>query len=282
MSTKILTYNAKPIDYGGYIPPFSYTRSGQSDGPASYGRYIWKTKNDVCLFNNLSKCMRFQPSENTWSNVESAQSVLGSYMWSDGVNDYYSYGSTQYTVSYTSSLAGVGFTPKTWTGLTSFYKGGIWSDGDNFYYSDGSTQYVLDISNSAWTPKTWNGLSSFYGGYVWDDGNNCYYSDGSNQYVLDKSTDTWYPKNWNGITSFSGSYIWKLGDKIYCSSGPTHYSIDTSTSRVQQVYPGISFLGYDVWSYRGITYVSQKDTPTYILSENVIAEYNFISYQESE
>ena len=272
----ILTYNGRPIDCGSYIPPLSYTKSGMRDGPSANGRYIWHDRNGRCFVNKGSTSKYFSYSNNSWSSVSSSISADGTYIWSDGSNDYYSNGSSQYTVRYNGSL---GFVTKTWTGLTSFWGGFVWSDGNNYYYSDGSSHYVLDVSNSAWTQKAWSGFTSFIGQGIWSDGNNYYYSYNSDQYVLDIGTSTLTQKTWIGLTSFYGGDIWKLGEHIYFSSGNNHYRLDTATSTWKPVYPGISFSGRDVWSHSGTTYVSQQDTPTYILSENVIPENNFISYE---
>ena len=269
----ILTYNGRPLDGGSYLPPFSYTKSGMLDGPSANGRYIWEDRSGKCFVNKGSISKRFTPSNNKWTKVTSSISADGLYIWSDGLNDYYSNGTSQYTVRYGS---GLGFLDKTWTGLTSFWGTDVWSDGNNYYYSDGSHHYVLDISNSAWSQKTWTGFTSFIGQGIWSDGTNYYYSYKSDQYVLDISTSRWRQKTWTGLTSFFGRDVWKLGEHIYYSSGNDHYKLDTATSTWKPVYPGISFSGRDVWSYSGTTYVS---TPTYILSENVIQENNFISYE---
>lgn len=270
----ILTYNGRPLDCGGYIQPFSYTSAGMRDGPSAEGRYIWHDRNGRCFVNKGSTSKMFIHSENSWSNVSASISADGRYIWSDGSYNYYSNGTSQYRVVY--GGGDLMFGAKTWTGLTSFWGTYVWSDGNNHYYSDGSNHYVLDVSNSAWSQKTWNGFTAFFGQGIWSDGNNYYYSYNSYQYVLDISNSTWTQKTWIGLTSFYGGDVWKIGEHIYYSSGNNHYSLDIATSTWKPVYPGISFSGTDVWSDNGTTYVS---TPTYILSENVIPENNFISYE---
>ena len=59
------------------------------------------------------------------------------YIWSDGTNIYYSYGTNQYV------LNGDTWEAKTWNGLTKFYASGIWTDGTNIYYSYNTEQYIL-------------------------------------------------------------------------------------------------------------------------------------------
>lgn len=276
----ILTYNGRPLDCGDYLPPFSYTRKIMQDGPSAYGRYIWHSMNGTCIINTPSICKRFSASDNKWTSISSSQSAYGSNMWSDGSHDYYSRGSTQYTVSY-SGLGGLQFGSKTWTGLTDFYGANVWSDGTNIYVSDDwNVTYVLNTSNSSWTVKTWNGFNEIDGANVWSDGTDYYYSSGSKQYVLDRSTDTWYQKTWNGGTDISGYNIWKLGEQIYCSLGSKHYAIYPATSSYKRAYCDLEFLGQDVWTHQGITYVSNTSNGiTYILSESTLNNNNFISYE---
>ena len=122
------------------------------------------------------------------------------------------------------------WSPKTWTGFTSFAGNYIWTDGTNIYYSSGTNQYVLDPATSSWSAKTWSGLSSFAGSSIWTDGTNIYYSDGSSQYVLDPATSTWSAKTWTGFTIYIGSFIWTDGANIYCSSGTNQYVLSSIAS----------------------------------------------------
>jgi hypothetical protein len=109
-------------------------------------------------------------------------SFYGSYIWTDGVNIYYSQSSTQKVLDRATST----WNNKSWTGLSSFNASNVWTDGDDIYYSNGSDQYVLDKDTSTWSAKTWTGLTSFSGNKVWTDGDNVYYSDSTDQYVLVK------------------------------------------------------------------------------------------------
>ena len=79
-------------------------------------------------------------STKTWSGLTS---FYGYYVWSDGVNYYYSSGSNQYVLDTATST----WTAKVWTGLTSFTGSNVWSYGTNVYYSSGSNQYVLGRSS---------------------------------------------------------------------------------------------------------------------------------------
>ena len=135
-------------------------------------------------------------------------SIIGSLVWTDGTNIYYSFGNTQYVIN----TQNYEVSNKTWNGLTNFYGKDVWSDGTNIYLSEGTTrQYVLDTSTSTWTAKTWNGLTNFYGEDIWTEGTNIYYSLSTLQYVLDTSTSTWFTKTWSGLNDFYGYSIWTDG-----------------------------------------------------------------------
>ena len=92
-------------------------------------------------------------------------------------------GSTSLRVSMKPKLSKI-WSPKTWSGLTSFDSSYIWTDGTHIYYSIFDDQYVLDPATSTWSPKTWSGLTRFAGNSIWTDGTNIYYSSDSSQYVL--------------------------------------------------------------------------------------------------
>ena len=154
--------------------------------------------------------------------------MYGSYIWTDGVNLYYSYLTDQYVFDSVDSI----WYKKKWS-RTIDQGDCIWSDGTNIYYSRYSNQYVLDIATSTWTTKTWTGLTSFKGYYIWSDSVHFYYSNISEQYVLDTATSTWSRKTWN-LYNFSGEYVWNDGTKFHYSSSnygsPNNYVLDVATS----------------------------------------------------
>ena len=149
-------------------------------------------------------------SAKTWSGLTNFD---GNYVWTDGINIYYSYKSNQYV------LNGDTWETKTWNGFSNIYGHSVWTDGTNIYYSSGSDQYVLN--GDTWETKTWNGFSNIYGQAIWTDGTNIYYSSGSNQYVL--NGDTWETKTWNGVSDIYGQAIWTDGTNCYYS-----YSYDSN------------------------------------------------------
>ncbi|MBS7362920.1 MAG: hypothetical protein KIH03_03815, partial [Paludibacteraceae bacterium] len=135
--------------------------------------------------------------QKTWSGLTS---FAKTYVWTDGTDIFYSYGSDHYVLDKSTSTWNV----KTWNGLSSFNGTRVWTDGTDIFYSNGSDHYVLDKSTSTWNVKTWSGLSSFNGDLIWTDGTDIFYSNGSTQYVLNpvvssesefafrrSSTDAW-------------------------------------------------------------------------------------------
>ena len=177
-------------------------------------------------------------------------------IWTDGKNTYSSNGPAQYVLDKSTST----WTPKTWTGLTSFDGSYVWTDGENIYYSLDSNQYVLDKATSTWIQKMWSGLTSFRGTDVWTDGDNIYYSNYSDHYILDKATSTWSAKTWTGLSYFYGEHMWTDGTNIYYSyvngSYNNQYILNKETSTWSIItwnsttsiagYHGI--LGEDIWT----------------------------------
>ena len=154
--------------------------------------------------------------------VNPGNSLFGTYLsiWTDGINTYYSNGSTQYVLD--NGL----WKPKEWD-IALDYGGYVWTDGANIYYSYNSTQYVLD--NGMWKPKEWN-VEIMLGNCIWTDGANIYYSYNSTQYVLDNGE--WKTKTWGGledIGSFNGSNIWSDGENVYYSYGTNDWILERDT-----------------------------------------------------
>ena len=73
----------------------------------------------------------------TFAGVPSGLYFTGAYIWTDGVDFYFSNGDSQYV------LNGDTWEAKTWKGLTSFDGDYVWTDGTNVYYSAGANHYVL-------------------------------------------------------------------------------------------------------------------------------------------
>ena len=208
-----------------------------------------------------------EPSEWVAKSWNGYDGMVGSSIWYDGNNIYYSVAMYQYVLNKSTST----WIAKTWNGLTSFNGAHIWTDGDNIYYSYVNDQYVLNRQTSTWNAKTWNGLTSFDGGCVWTDGNNVYYSDSSNQYILDKATSTWVEKEWNGLTSFNGSKVWFEGNNIYYSDGLIRYVLNKSTSTwSEKVWTNAPYYMYGnkIWSVNGHTFYSNGTYEQYVLDKS--------------
>lgn len=145
------------------------------------------------------------------------------------------------------------WSPKTWTGLTTFNKSDMWSDGTDIYYSNKADQYVLDKATNVWEPVTWNGLNNFYGTYIWTNGIDTFYSKDTNQYKLNKATKTWEPKSWSGYppSNFDGRYVWTDGTNIYYSTGSNQYWLDVANGNTWylKTWNGLtSFSSLNIWT----------------------------------
>ena len=194
----------------------------------------------------------------TWKTSWSQPFVgYGDYVWTDGIDTYYSRAAAQYILNKSTST----WNAKTWNGFTSIAGDRIWTDGTDIYYSNNRTQYILNKSTSTWSEKTWNGLTYFDAVYIWTDGTNIYYSSDTSQYQLDKTTSTWSVKTWTGLTSFRGWYIWTDGTNIFCSNDQNQYQLNKSTSTWEpQIWNGLTnFLGQRVWTDGTNFYYSKED-----------------------
>ena len=184
----------------------------------------------------------------TWSSLTNFD---GNYVWTDGINIYYSYPSTtmpQY------KLNGTTWETMTWSGLTSLNGINIWTDGVNTYYSSGVSHYKLN--GTTWESITWSGLTTITGAQIWTDGVNTYYSYNINQYKLNGTT--WEPMAWSGLTGFNGQGVWTDKTNIYYSSGTDQYKLNGTTWE-PMVWSGLTnFYGTYIWSDGVNTYYSRN------------------------
>ena len=226
-----------------------------------YGYYIWTDGTDIYdSEGNSNKQFVLNRTTGNWDvkTWNGISNIDGIDTWTDGVNMYYSSGTTQKVLDTTTST----WSDTTWNGLASFSGMYIWTDGENIYYSQSNKQYILNKSTSTWSAVTWNGYTSIDGQYVWTDGTDIYYSNYANQYVLDKATNTWSVKTWNGYSNLKGSYVWKMNNEIYYSDNNIFKVLDKTTSTWKdKVWNGLteSFYGVYIWSDGTNTYYSYHD-----------------------
>ena len=266
-------YNSQIIAKNGYaiLPDNPIKSSYEFDGWTINGIDIvdvdtMSITSNITFIAKFSKIYDVLFTSKTWNGFSE---INGSYVWTDGENTYYSYGSTQYVLDVETST----WLEKTWNGLSSLNGLRIWTDGINYYYSNGTVQYVLDIATSTWFEKTWTGLTNFNGTDVWTDGENIYYSSRSTQYVLDVETSTWSEKVWNGFSSVFGSTIWTDGINYYYSYGSTHYVLDVETSTWSEkawnnsidITYSIFYYQDNIYSlYKGSLYMLNINTSTWV------------------
>ncbi len=203
-----------------------------------------------------------------WSLQKSQCAVVCQpyYMWTDGIDLYYSQASIQLVFD----KAQATWKKKQWFGLDSFYGEYIWTDNKNIYYSEESKQYILDIDTSTWKVKTWDGISIQDGEFVWSDGLQIFYSNLDKHYVLDIDTNTWKVKTWNGLETFDGDNIWTDGRYVYMSGGQSY--ILQGDTWIQKTWNELkSIYGRQIWTDRYNVYFSagkkhyilDKDTDTW-------------------
>ena len=139
------------------------------------------------------------------------------YIWSDGVDTYYSYSSNQFKLDKATKT----WNQTTWNGYQYPDGDDIWTDGTTCYYSDGSDQYVLDNATKTWSKITWTGLTNFHGASVWSNGEDIFYSDcnsgNGKQYELNLKKKTWTSVSWSNNKIY-GTSIWTNGEKYFATA----------------------------------------------------------------
>lgn len=265
-----------PLGYNGKLIGFTlpYMRlekvSIYEHGVKSHlGRQVWHIGDTTYFSDAYGEQFVFNDANKAFENiewkrevngaVETWNSLMGMYVWSDGTNVYYSGGRNntegidhQYVLDRDTNT----WRSKDWgisgVSLNAFE---IWSDGVDIYYSDREVQLVLNRETASWSTKTWNNQpSNFEGGDVWTDGDDIYY--GLN-YVLDRNTSTWTAKVWtNAPSSLVGGSVWSDGEHTYYSFDSDQYVLDKANSTwVEKTWNGItSFYGKDVFSANGVIY----------------------------
>jgi hypothetical protein len=202
----------------------------------------------------------------TWNGLSDFSSH---YVWSDGTNIYWSYGSEQYV------LNGDTWEVKTWKGFTDLYGVNVWTDGTDIYYSASASydQYVL--RGDTWVVKEWTFQSFEHfpngcgvgGNKIWSDGTNIYADVSFLQpvhYVL--KGNTWQIVTWGSNLTPGGDNVWSDGTNIYYSASEDHYVLNGDTWEVK-TWNGIGrFYGNDIWTDGENVYVSSQYLGQYVLN----------------
>lgn len=190
----------------------------------------------------------------------SNKDFYGRYIWTNGDDVYYSYGSTHYIWDKENSI----WAMKIWfDNSLSWYGYNVWTDGENTYLSNGTSHYIFNKSKDMWESITWYGIDSFQGQDIWKHSGNIYCSNGTTTCRLDKTTRTWITATGGGVY---GRYIWTLNDEVYISyvNNSTVYNKKlTNSGWVTQNWNGYyPQTGEDVYTYNGNTYYFHGDTPS--------------------
>jgi len=247
----------------------------KSDNENGYGNNIWTDGENIYYsnftYNNLTEKYKFTHYklqdrkwvEEVWDFPSDLDKFfIGQFVWTDGVNTYYSLYNAHYI------LEGNTWKEKTWQGLTYFSGNQIWTDGTNTYCSFGEEgQYIL--KDNQWIKKEWNGFNGIGGSGIWSDGVNIYYSD--KNYETDEfehyklNEDTWEPKRWNGLTEFSGINVWSDGTNIYYSHEKQQYVLNGNTWVSHKWNGRNPDYGYFIWTDGNKWYYTEKGI-TYMIN----------------
>ena len=231
---------------------FSYSHSGEDPKQYVYNREknIWETAPATVTLNDT---------------------CLGSNIWSDGTDIYYSDGLNQYILNRKTNIWESYSWINTPFSLSTFIGQGVWYDGECIYFTNSYNTYELNKNTKTWsdiTSKIHNGLDSGYvinTDNVWTDGVYLYFSNkyNENSYRWNDKDEIWESiEDWNGTipTYFSAKDIWSDGIKIYLScydriqENNKNYEYNVITKNWRLVDFGTtltrssSFSGQNIWS----------------------------------
>lgn len=242
---------------------------------------MWKVDNSEIDFNNYQifadttiTAVQYQIEFRSikWNNDVR---MSGAGTWTDGIDIYYSNGSTQYVFNKSSQS----WAMMTWNGCNNIFGNRVWSDGKSIYFSNVNEQYVLDVGSHTWTKMTWKGIenyTAFQGLNIWTDGSKYYLSYNSYNYVLDTSSHTWSKITWKGLSRLEARNVWNYNGNTYYVSGSNQYILNKSTNTWTSItWEGCSgFYGNKLWS-NGDTYICTGiDDKYYILKGTKWYEIN--------
>lgn len=252
--------------------PYTWTlETIDSSYPIMHGKYVVSVGTDSYYMGRSSSGVyytyKYDVSSDSWVTVNWTSSTgytnfLGEYVWTDGVNYYYSYSSYQFILDFDTMTA----TAFSWTGGYNSLNGkNIWTDGVNYYISTGTNQYQLDIENYNVIPILWNGYSSFSGQDVWTDGVNYYvpYELSSLLLKLDVATRTWdyyfFYDNSSAPANLKGLYIWYYKDYIIYH-GPQYDCYRSLLGVYSKSYEEGYNVGYNVGYSAGVADASSSSS----------------------
>lgn len=199
---------------------------------------------------------RFSPhanpkiNKNVFAQYGASLSVQGNNVWSDGIDTYYSNGSS---TQFKWDRANKKWVTMEWGTFTNIYGNYIWTDGSKIYYSNGTTQYYKEFGSAVWISKAWESspnLNNNITGYnIWYMDGHIYYSMLSSiQYEL--VNGAFVEKTWNGYTHFTGESIWTDGIDYYISAYANQYKFNKTLQKWESHLWGNNTPpgGDDIWS----------------------------------
>lgn len=270
---------------------FKFADYGTNLNDSYNGKYIWTFNGNIYYAYNQV----FEDYAPRWVSVSNSEAPTGvvyrNFIWSNGVDTYYSNGTTHKKLTANTNSVVVTFTNTTFSGgISSFNGRDVWTDG-TFYYVVGSSsnQFRLNQGSTSWTDigstsayVSVNGSKTAINGYgVFNLLGNTYYFNGSNVYILKSVSDRLNGKNFEILSSHyrDPEYIWTDGYDLYYSNlntqeifNPTDgtwSSFDWTFGGIGRNYP---FYGYDVFIYNDLIYTKYNNGSSNLLfvSSNLI------------
>ena len=200
-----------------------------------YGYDVWTDGVDQYLGFDY----RLNKATNTWETITwnwegQQQSYTRNFVWTDGVEYFYSCYDGQYVLDRETH---------TWK-IMEWNLNGI--DSQNFlgehifnfqgksYYLYQKLFYVLDVATHTWENMNWELSENYYGNQVWINGNTAIcYLNYQGQLKIDFVNKKFVPLNMEGLDeSFYGArYIWSDGEYNYLTQNEETYWLNSATTK---------------------------------------------------
>lgn len=221
------------------------------------------------------------PNTLAWNTTTWNIPILGSAIWTDGTDIYYSnpLSNAQYVLDKTQMT----WVAKTWGGTDLTDPDGkcIWKWRDMIIHSKDNVANKYSFITgqwSTWLGTEWQGVGPTQGYYVWTDGSTYYISEGTTQKYMSAGSIRWKPANWTGLTDFTGDNVWSDGKHIYYSAGTgNHYELTANFTWTAKSWGSgfDNFWGNAIWKYKDDIYYSANDT--YVLDKTT-GEFKAVDY----
>lgn len=300
------------VYYGSEYKLNRNTMTWIADSKTSYTPNAIFEYGDYAYYSNSTTHKIFRSG--SWDNMNwnTSEKLYSEDFWTDGINLYYSNGTTHYQLVPDSKSNSGKVKTITWNGLSSFIGRHVWMANGEIFYANGTTTYMLDVLSKTWTVVATHS-SSILGQYVISVDNESWFAENSSsvyasliifnnllltntfkvRHVADRSHGFKYKEItyeikdgqittsdsvlFTSTTNYTGS-ITKMfsGNYIYHSNITTDYSLGV-VYRAYELYeiPGLQdkyFASYKYLPGSNGLYITVIDGDNVLLYSNILTQ----------